>query len=124
MTTARLSDQPGCLEQGSDGNPPITCYGRQSGWGLLMLPSRLGRHSGDRPGQRVPPLLFPGWVVMDAGKNYKTMKGDIPVVELTRALWGYSTHSKWVDERVGRWEATHYRDTCRSWFAQCLAVWG
>lgn len=47
-------------------------------------------------------------------KRCVTMNCAIPVVELTRELWEYSTQGWWVDHEAGRWEATQRSKDYRS----------
>jgi len=54
------------------------------------------------------------------------MKGDMPVAELVRELWAYSTHSKCADQEDG-WRAVMQRNAVsKSWFARSVRplVWG
>lgn len=43
------------------------------------------------------------------------MNGDIPVVELIRELWVYSTQGRWVEQEAVRWGATHHSEDSKSW---------
>lgn len=42
-----------------------------------------------------------------------TINGDIPLAELTRELWEYSTHGRYMDQEAGRRNATHRKEDSR-----------
>lgn len=121
MMTTKPADTPCALGQVFTSDALTAGSGQRSSAGLLELPARFQGPGGTGAGQMVLQPRFLGLGNKGSWKPCVTMNCDIPVAELTRELWEYSTQGRWVDQEAGRWEATQRSEDSRS----CLAhsVW-